>query len=89
MQGADDSIVASGEEEEDPGGDDEGQGEDGEVEGEQDGREGGVENHGDENCKQMEGERSGGKMINDFNILENLREGWVKKTVAPAVSRGE
>ena len=63
LQCADDCVVASGEEKEDPGGEDEGQGEDGEVEGEQDGGEGWVENHGDKNCKQMQGERSGMKII--------------------------
>ena len=40
LQGADDCVVASGEEQEEPGGEDEGEGEDGEVEGGQDGGEG-------------------------------------------------
>ena len=74
-----------------------------------------MENHGDKNCKQVEGERSARKMVtavshkmrNSFLTVsmykepkyqfiqnpaftrKNLREGCVKKTIAPAVSKAE
>ena len=53
-----------------------------------------MENYCDENCKQMQRERSGRKMVRHFlergfDAKINLREGCVKKTIAPAVSKAE
>ena len=78
-----------------------------------------MENHGDKNCKQVQGEGSARKMdtglLNlfatvstheeptcqflqfptftsckkEYSMVVNLREGCVKKTIAPAVSKAE
>ena len=51
-----------------------------------------MKNDGDKNCKKMHRERSGRKEDSFWkgdSRLGNLREGCVKKTVAPAVSKAE